>query len=656
NGNGNGHAHLEIGPLPRLKKSRALVTAVILIASLITIITLRANDPAPTIAVGSIQGDPALRDMLATSLARIEGARVISNTRILELTHGDTNAATIARAARRAGAERLLEGRVFRDDKGELRLDLQWVRLSDGRAEQAARVSEGNTFGLVDAATSAIASDLDVDAPTLQFASVTTQSVQAYRLFEEGLRAYYREERTGAESLWRRAVAADSTFAIALWYLSRLHDREHEYTARALRHSEHTSDRERLFIRASFLSQMDDPLTVAVAETLAIRYPAEPDGHFLLGYATMWAGDPLRAIPHFRAVVHMDSTSLFDENALRCRACDALGEIGTALAMADSGAALLRFAKEWVRVQPNSRGAWSQLVIGYEITGQYAKALEARRKTVSIPPANYADINIAETYMRAGDFKSADEFLLDRIRHADRELSADAWFKYSLSLRSQGKYREAVHAAREFRRLTDDPTPIYSANPEAWARLIAGEPKRAMAIFDSIAYTRFTPLSAARNARAFVGGLARVAEAAFASGDTIRLKQVIDTMQTFGRYTAFAPARESHHFARGLLYEKRGDHLNAVNEFRAAMPFPVGASTRINLHLARELMVLGRSREAAQVLGRALRTTVGGSGYAVTHRELHELAANAWRAAGNADSARTHSTWLREVKLLGSKF
>jgi tetratricopeptide (TPR) repeat protein len=444
-------------------------------------------------------------------------------------------------------------------------------------------------------------------------------------------------------------VTEDSTFAIAQWYYSRLNDQNFEHTERALRHAARATDRERLFIKASFLSQMDDPTTAAVAETLAIRYPAEPDGHYLLGYAKMWGGDPLGAIPHFRRVVKMDTASLSDGNAARCRACDALGEIGTALALADSGAALLRFARDWVRIQPRSRGAWSQLTVAYDMAGKKDEALHARRMSNSVPPANYSDINHTETLIRAGDFAAADAILLDRIRNGDAAMRENAQFKYSLSLRTQGRFEEALRAARAFRGYATGPNTIFSANPEAYVLLEMGNPRAAAALFDSIAARTFTPLSRARNARAAIGALGRAAEAYAAAGDTAALKRVIDTMTDLSPHTAFAPAREQDHHARGLLLHARGDHTRAAREFEAALVFRGNVWTRTHYRLAQEQIEMGKPREAADVLGAALRSTVGGAGYGLTHRELHRLAAAAWRAAGNADSAAVHEQWARKV-------
>lgn len=642
-----------IGALPRLRRARGLVplaVAGLIIAAIGVYRIVAADDPPAIIAVGAIAGDAAVRDMLATSLARIEGVAVISNTRLLELARGRFDAVALARAAQAAGASRILEGTVRQDEAGAWRLSLQWVSLSDGRARPAVQVAERDVFALIDAATAAIARSLGLDGPAIHFANVTSRSLDAQRAYEEGLRALYAGERTTAQRLLTRAVEEDSTFALALWQLSRLQDHDHSLTRRALHHAQRASDRERLFITASFLSQMDDPRAAAVAETLAVRYPSEPDGPLLLGYSLMWAGRPLQAIPHFRAIVRMDSASLFDEAALRCRACDAMGEIATALALADSGAALMRHAREWIRLQPERREAWGQLAYALEMHGRYTQAIAARTRANMFPPANHADLNNAETLMRSGNFAAADAMLLGRMRDADAPTRVDALYKLALSYRNQRRYSDALRATEEIRRLTTDPNPIYSALPQAYVLYDMGRFEAAALLFDSIANHAFTPLSGARNARARVNALARSAAAYAAAGDTVRLAQLLVTMRSLSAHTAFAPARDQHHFVHGLLLSARGQHHEAAAAMRASLTMPVNVPTRMHVHLARELMMIGRPEEAARVLGSALRSTVGGAGYGVTHRELHEMAADAWTRAGVPDSAAAHAAWRRRAR------
>jgi hypothetical protein len=68
--------------------------------------------------------------------------------------------------------------------------------------------------------------------------------------------------------------------------------------------------------------------------------------------------------------------------------------------------------------------------------------------------------------------------------------------------------------------------------------------------------------------------------------------------------------------------------------------------TRTNLELGRALLALGRPTEAAAAVAPALRGDLQASNYYVTHAELHETLAQAYEAAGQADSARAHYAWV----------
>src|SRR5207247_2471594 len=63
------------------------------------------------------------------------------------------------------------------------------------------------------------------------------------------------------------------------------------HLAQAMRLAAHASDRERLLIRGAWARETGDPADLAIAETLAIRYPTELDGHYLLGLARIAHGE-----------------------------------------------------------------------------------------------------------------------------------------------------------------------------------------------------------------------------------------------------------------------------------------------------------------------------------------------------------------------------
>ncbi|HUF30880.1 MAG TPA: hypothetical protein VMM77_09425, partial [Gemmatimonadaceae bacterium] len=129
------------------------------------------------------------------------------------------------------------------------------------------------------------------------------------------------------------------------------------------------------------------------------------------------------------------------------------------------------------------------------------------------------------------------------------------------------------------------------------------------------------------------------ATASAAAGDTIRVRSLIDSVETVGQRSLFGRDPLLHHFLRGLLLARSQEHEAAVRAFRAATHSPSQGYTQINAHLARSLLALGRPSEAIPVMRAALRGGIEGSGLYLTRTEAHELLAQAYDAAGQRDSA-----------------
>jgi TolB-like protein len=233
-----------------------------------------------------------LSDMLATNLARASGVQVVSSARMYELlrqlaTGGDT-ASVVVEAARKAGANELVDGALYEVGPGRLRLDLRRVDLGSGAVLQAYTVEGNDLFALADTGTRRLAQDLGASAPEGSLASVSTRSVAAYRYYEEGLRTYFASNLPQAEQLFAKALKEDSAFAMAQFYYANSNSAgtRTEYfrrLRRAVSLSAGASDRERLLIAASWALANSSPGLRAIAETLTVRYPSELEGYLYTG-------------------------------------------------------------------------------------------------------------------------------------------------------------------------------------------------------------------------------------------------------------------------------------------------------------------------------------------------------------------------------------
>ncbi len=642
----------------------ALVGATIVAALVIGAAVLRwtaGRRPLPTLAVGQITEhggadsfDLALPmgGMLAVNLARVPGLTAISSARIHEVV-GQLGSvagmpASAAGAARHAGADQLLDGALHREPGGRLRLALRRVDLRTGAVRGEYTVTGADPFALVDSATARVAGALGLRPPVLRVADVTTSSLAGYGLYEQGLRSYGVGDYGRALPLFEAALAEDSLFAMAAFSArnaavvlgrpapSPSLERLDSLAARA-------ADRERLLIRASVANVLHDPSVAALAESLTARYPAEPEGHLLLGAARMHDGDFLGALPHLNRVVAMDSLGL-RAGRLRCLACEAIGLMADVYSRVDSFPAAERVTREWIRLQPGAREAWRWLGLVLAAQGRYDEGAAALHTAAA---ASRPDVPALAAFLplivriQAGDFAAADRALVELVRTGPPDLRQEARWYLVISLRNQGRLREAMAHTREF---TARAAPGDQGGALLAAQILfeSGRVQEAAQIFDSLA--AFPPPSAVRGvlARHKSWMLVHLATSQAARGDTAAVEALLEPLRAWGTRSSYGRDRRLFHHANGLLLVATGRLEEAAAEFRRAIYSLTLGYTRTNYELARTVLALGRPREAVAVLQPALRGPVDGSNLYVTRTDLHELLGRAHEAAGEPDSAAAH--------------
>jgi DNA-binding SARP family transcriptional activator/TolB-like protein len=656
---------------PRGRVSAVVAAALLLIIALGARVTLDrrtslVSSPIRIVAVGTVRDYSgadssgvarALTDMLATNLARVPGLHVVSTARIYELLgrsrqHGDL-AAQISSAAREAGASEIVEGTMYRQRAGIMRFDLRRVDLASGVIRESYTVEGANSFELIDRATSEVAADVGKAATgPLHVADVSTHSLVAYRFYEEGLRANYQQnDAQVARRLFLAALEQDSTFVMAQFHLAKSELALNMPTAidrfvHAARLADRgaASERERLLLRGTAAGYSNDPSGRAIAETLATRYSTEPDGQYLLGELMTSGGDFLGAIPHLRRVVQMDSLGL-QGTTPRCRACEAFAAIVRAYWLADSLAAAERVAREWAVLKPMSSDPWFNLSNMLLFQTRYDAARSAMRTAERVAPGSQDPMLEVSIALRAGEFAQADTLLQRRWSEA-REIDA-AWF-LTLSLRAQGRLRDALGVARAMRPRTaiGDRAPLLRL-AEAIVLFDMGRDSEAAAIFSAIASApAFAPEYRSRNARDRAWNLTHEATARAAAGDTVTLALLADSIEHLGMLSAYGRDQRLHHYVRGLLFRSRGQFPAAADELRRGMFSPTAGYTRDNYELARTLLALHSPSEAIAALQPAFRGSLEASNAYVTLTELHELLAEAFDAAAKPDSAAVHYRYV----------
>ena len=629
----------------------AAALVMVLVAGGAAIAALRRGGGSPLLAVGPITtlsaGDSSrlstvTSDLLSTSVARLSTIRVIPVTRLYELqghlrAAGDTGA-TLNAAAEQAGAEQLLQGTVHRDEHGALTLDLQIVELKNGAVVHAYRAAGADLFAMVDDATTLIARGYGVPSPRERIAEVTTQSLVAYRLYVEGLQAYRREDQPVAYRLFLAALNEDSTFAMAAYYAGLASPNDsllRVWGLKAAELADRATDRERLWILEQVANITYSPVGNAVAETLAVRYPEDLESRMALGDVGLQRGDFVSAARHYREVVHLDSLSLIATGAheaqglARCLACQAYDYVFLSELAGDSLAAAERDARAWAQIQPDLPSAWGRVGEALARAGRYADALDAYRKSYG-GQRSFVDFEAAQLDLRGGQYASADRRFERLMTTADPLLAGEGSWFLAISLRDQGRWREALALSRSH----------GPSLQEGIALLEMGRGEEAARFFRQWD-ARITPLPGLPGlyAKQHAWMLTHIATSLAAGGDTTGLAALADTIEVSGAQSAFGRDPLLHHYVRGLLWRARGDLPRAIAEFRASIWSWTIGYTRENYELARALVEAGRPAEAVYPLESALRGDLQSSNLWVTRTELREMLARAFAGAGRPDSA-----------------
>ncbi len=276
-----------------------------------------AVDAAPGIAVlpFSVRGSgldvwrEGMVDVLSTNLDGVGGLRAIDSRTVLarwreQVPGTETpDLQTSLEVARRSGGRYALLGTALATGP-EVRFAAKIYDVQTGK-----NVGEGEVVGSPDSVLSLVnrlsidllrtlLKDNPGDLTRVDLARVTTASVPALKAYLEGEGLFRRGDWPRAIDAYKRAVDADSTFALALnklatsygWTEGIVSDLPAEFDERAARFAERLSERDQVLVKASLAldrASLDllEPLRQAVR-----RYPDDAEAWNMLGEAYFHLG------------------------------------------------------------------------------------------------------------------------------------------------------------------------------------------------------------------------------------------------------------------------------------------------------------------------------------------------------------------------------
>jgi DNA-binding SARP family transcriptional activator len=669
-------------PLPEARPPRRhrpiAVTAIFLLLTAAAAFAFsRRQQPLPVreiLAVGtiSVSGNPAgalrdsaltLRAMLAADLSQLDGLEVLSEGRLYEMVaraRGSIDARDhVLDAARRAGATELLDGVLHAGDR-RFRLEVQRIDLRSGTVRGTLNIEGARIPDIVAQATSRIADAHRLRPPARSLGSLTTQSPIARRSYERGMRALYAGDIPTATRHFTAALEVDPKFFAAAYYaftftgLSELGDSLRLQATRVAAAADSAPERERLQILTLWSLMSNDPRAVAYAESLASRYPAEPEGRYYLGQALANAGLFPAAIEQVREGIALDSALL--DSAISgpapCRVCQAMATVAQLYIFMDSMGAAYRWVDAWRAAsrerQPNALGT---LAVLHDLSGRREEGRAIVRDSMTPGErAGFAPSYFVGAAIRSGDFDEAERLIAGDLASDDRARRHNGLWWDIIYQHTRGRLERAIAAADRFCR-----EPNYSLDDCAQIRasvLIGrGRFQEAAAGLERrlrVPEPDSTLLPGVR-ARRRTWLLAHLAEVRFAAADTSGLAGLVDSLLVVGRRSAYGRDRNLHNHARGNLYLLQGDPERAAAAYRIGEYAPTYGLPQTRYRWALSLLQLGRAEDAVTVLEPLRRRVLTSVGSYFSETEVHLLRARALAETGERGAASVELAWVERA-------
>jgi tetratricopeptide (TPR) repeat protein len=420
--------------------------------------------------------DKILVDMLITNLGRNKQISVVSGQRLYDILKslGKQDAAVVDRstateAAKQAGVKTMLLGSIW-NVGGKLNVTGQLLDVESGAVINSDRLEASKAeevFAVADRLTEKVGEWLrESPAAAFKIADATTDSYEAYRLYEQGMRHSYRFEHAEALECFRQAIRLDSTFAMAHFRLSRnlgwgalmsaLPSKNlflaREAIARAERHAGNLSDRDRGMIEGYATAlRRDYDGAKKKWEALLLRFPEDKELLFASAVGSMIKGEQNEAIRSFEKAIEVDRSFSDAYNLLGYAYCTigeydkAIATIRTYIALIpdaengyDSGCEVhmmagrfddaMKIAEEGLKHAPDWHASYDRQGQILLLKGEPDKAREKFTSRGKIEPGyrQTMDLRTSMSFAREGRMTEATILLhqlVERTRNAGEKLS-----------------------------------------------------------------------------------------------------------------------------------------------------------------------------------------------------------------------------------------
>jgi tetratricopeptide (TPR) repeat protein len=392
-------------------------------------------------------------NLLITDLSESQYVNVVSIERLNDVLKrlGINKTKSISddialQAAVETGANWLIRGSILQIDP-QIIITTRMIDLLSGQIQASTKIKgeKGeDIFSVVDRLTAKIKNGLVFPKtakrePDRHVADITTHSSVAYQHYLKGVeydsKLYFQEARESFKS----AVEADSTFAMAYYYLSLYSSspKHKEYISKAVKYSANASKKDRFYIYSrDAVLKGDSRRAIGELEKLIKQYPYEKRAYLSLGRYTQSQGQFGKAIVYLNRAIEIDPW--FKE------AYNQLAYLYNQIGSHEESIRSLNRYMELVPEEANPYDTKGDILLR---SGSVDSAIASYEKAIKIKPDFYVSLrSLARIYTFLKEYDKAEKYINMLAESDDINFRTMGKLgKANLSL-YKGKFRDAIEA------------------------------------------------------------------------------------------------------------------------------------------------------------------------------------------------------------------
>jgi tetratricopeptide (TPR) repeat protein/predicted Ser/Thr protein kinase len=391
-------------------------------------------------------------NLLITGLSESQYLNVVSSQRLYDILkllgkEGDKiiDKSVATQVATKANARWMLLGSILQVEPRVV-LTSQLVDVESGRVLGSQRITgepKEEIFSLVDKLITELKPGLSLPAQAQKeiipkVANVTTRSPEAYRYFLEGMDYAYKYYLTEAERSFRKAIEADSTFAMAYYMLANFATGEDQkmLTAKAVRYLDKVSQKEKYYIK-SWEASSSGNYDQAIKELQKIieRYPDEKFAFFMIGeiyYQNLRRYE--EAARYFSKAIEIDPLFAPAYNSL-AYAYNDLGDFDKSIWAIN----------KYISLAPDEANPYDSRADLYAYNSKLELAIESYKKALEIKPDFYMSLyKLGDMYLFKKDYARAESCFSTLSSSSEKLWRSTGRLYLVLIPLYQGKFEDAL--------------------------------------------------------------------------------------------------------------------------------------------------------------------------------------------------------------------